>query len=179
MTSAIAGRLRFENDGTLTVLSGKVELGQGLRDALTLICSAELSLDPGRIRVLCGDTDLTPNDGVTAGSNSMERTGAAVRDAAVAAREELLRRAAARLQAPVGELEARAGAAAVVKPPTSGSSWTWRWTRHRQRRRVQAATRRGRASPRWCAPATPSCMTCGCREWCMAACCVRRATAGG
>ena len=109
MTSAIAGRLRFENDGTLTVLSGKVELGQGLRDALTLICSAELSLDPGRIRVLCGDTDLTPNDGVTAGSNSMEQTGAAVRAAAVAAREELLRRAAARLQAPVGELEARAG----------------------------------------------------------------------
>ena len=108
-TSPIAGRLRFENDGTLTVLSGKVELGQGLRDALTLICSVELALDPSRIRVLCGDTDLTPDDGVTAGSNSMEHTGAAVRAAAGAARGELLRRAAARLQAPAGELELRAG----------------------------------------------------------------------
>ena len=109
MTSTIAGRLRFETDGTLTVLSGKVELGQGLRDALTLICSGELALDPSRIRVRCGDTDLTPDDGVTAGSNSMEHTGAAVRAAAGAARDELLRRAAARLKAPVGELELRAG----------------------------------------------------------------------
>ena len=109
MTRTIAGRLRFEHDGTLTVLSGKVELGQGLRDALTLICSAELALDPSRIRVLCGDTDVTPDDGVTAGSNSMEHTGAAVRAAAGAARDELLRRATARLPAPVGELELRAG----------------------------------------------------------------------
>ena len=109
MTPTIAGRLRFEHDGTLTVLSGKVELGQGLRDALTLICSDELALDPSRIRVRCGDTDLTPDDGVTAGSNSMEHTGAAVRAAAGAARDELLRRAAARLEAPVAELELRAG----------------------------------------------------------------------
>ena len=109
MSVAVAGRLRFETDATLTVLSGKVELGQGLRDALTLICSAELSLDPSRIRVQCGDTALTPDDGVTAGSNSMEQTGSAVRAAAVAARGELLRRAAACLQAPASELEARDG----------------------------------------------------------------------
>ena len=109
MSAVIGGRLRFENDATLTLLSGKVELGQGLRDALTLICSAELALDPSRIRVLCGDTDLTPDDGVTAGSNSMEHTGAAVRTAAVAARGELLRRAATRWQASVSDLETHAG----------------------------------------------------------------------
>ena len=109
MTATLGGRLRFAPDGTVTVLSGKVELGQGLRDALTAICSAELSLDPSRIRVLCGDTDQTPDDGLTSGSNSMEHTGAAVRAAAAAAREELLRRAAARWQAPVAELEAHAG----------------------------------------------------------------------
>ena len=110
MTTGVADRLRLENDGTLTVLSGKVELGQGLRDALTLICSAELSLDPRRIRVRCGDTDLTPDDGVTAGSNSMQQTGAAVRAAAVAVRGELLRRGAARLQVAQSDLEARDGA---------------------------------------------------------------------
>ena len=109
MTAEVSARLRFAPDGTLTVLSGKVELGQGLRDALTLICSTELSLDARRIRVRCGDTELTPDDGLTAGSNSMEQTGAAVRAAAVAARDELLRRAAARWQAPPGELVARAG----------------------------------------------------------------------
>lgn len=77
MTAEVSARLRFAPDGTLTVLSGKVELGQGLRDALTLICSTELSLDARRIRVRCGDTGLTPDDGLTAGSNSMEQTGAA------------------------------------------------------------------------------------------------------
>ena len=109
MTAKVSARLRFAPDGTLTVLSGKVELGQGLRDALTLICSAELALDARRIRVLCGDTELTPDDGITAGSNSMEQTGAAVRAAAVAARAELLRRAAVRWQVPAAELETRAG----------------------------------------------------------------------
>ena len=110
MTADVASRLRFEPDGTVTVLSGKVELGQGLRDALTMICSTELSLDPARIRVVCADTDLTPDEGVTAGSGSMEQSGAAVRAAAVAVRGELLSRAAVRLQVPESALEARAGA---------------------------------------------------------------------
>ena len=82
------------------MLSGKVELGQRLSDALTLICSEELALAPDRIRVRYGDTAATPDDGLTAGSGSMERAGAAVRDAARAARNELIRRAAERWGVP-------------------------------------------------------------------------------
>ena len=110
MIERVTERLRFETDRTVTVLSGKVELGQGLSDALTLICSEELALEPDRIRVRCGDTGGTPDDGLTAGSGSMERAGAAVRDAARAARSELLRRASERLKVPVDRLEACSGA---------------------------------------------------------------------
>ena len=109
MNGRIAERLRFVPDRTVTVLSGKVELGQGLNDALTLICTDELALEPNRIRVRCGDTGATPNDGLTAGSGSMERAGATVRSAARAARGELIRRASARLGVPPGRLEARSG----------------------------------------------------------------------
>ena len=110
MIERVADRLRFETDRTVTVLSGKVELGQGLSDALTLICSEELALEPDRIRVRYGDTGGTPDDGLTAGSGSMERAGAAVRNAARAARNELLRRASERLEVPVDRLEACSGA---------------------------------------------------------------------
>ena len=110
MIERVTERLRFETDRTVTVLSGKVELGQGLSDALTLICSEELALQPDRIRVRYGDTEATPDDGLTAGSGSMERAGAAVRDAARAARSELLRRASECLEVPVDRLEACSGA---------------------------------------------------------------------
>ena len=110
MIERVTERLRFETDRTVTVLSGKVELGQGLSDALTLICSEELALEPDRIRVRYGDTEATPDDGLTAGSGSMERAGAAVRNAARAARSELLRRASERLKVPVDRLEAYSGA---------------------------------------------------------------------
>ena len=110
MNQRITERLRFEQDRTVTVLSGNVELGQGLNDALTLICSEELALEPHRIRVHYGDTEATPNDGVTAGSRSMERAGAAIRDAASAVRSEFIRRAAARLEVPENHLEAHGGA---------------------------------------------------------------------
>ena len=117
MTGGVEERLRFEPDRTVTVLSGKVELGQGLSDALALICSEELALEPDRIRVRCGDTGATPDDGLTAGSGSMERAGAAVRDAARAARAELIRRAADRLGVPANRLQARSGA---VRPHAEG-----------------------------------------------------------
>ena len=136
MTGHVAQRLRFELDRTVTVLSGKVELGQGLSDALTLICSEELALAPDRIRVRYGDTAATPDDGLTAGSGSMERAGAAVRDAARAARNELIRRAAERWGVPPGGLEADDG---VIRPRADGA------VRRRSPARDRAAT--GEACP--------------------------------
>jgi len=118
MTRLVTERLRFERDGTVTVLSGKVELGQGLSDALTLICSEELDLEPDRIRVCYGDTGATPDDGLTAGSGSMERAGAAVREAARVAHDELMRRAAERIGVPRSRLKAHNG---IIRPRARGS----------------------------------------------------------
>ena len=63
--------LQFHRDGRITVYTGKVELGQKLTTALTVIVAEELDVDPGRITVLTADTDNSPNEGYTAGSNSL------------------------------------------------------------------------------------------------------------
>ena len=58
-------------DGKINVSTGKVELGQKLITAFTLIVAEELDVDPARISVITADTSKSPNEGYTAGSNSM------------------------------------------------------------------------------------------------------------
>ena len=84
--SRVEDRLRFEPDGTVTVLSGKMEYGQGLRYAYPRIVAEELGIDPSRIRVVLGDTDMAPWDMGTFGSMSLEMDGLEVRRAAAFAR---------------------------------------------------------------------------------------------
>ena len=64
--------LKFHRDGKITVNTGKVELGQKLISAFTVIVAEELDIDPARISVITADTSGSPNEGYTAGSNSME-----------------------------------------------------------------------------------------------------------
>jgi CO/xanthine dehydrogenase Mo-binding subunit len=101
--------LRIGSDGTVTLLPGKVELGQGIRTALAQIAADELDVDLERIDVLSADTDASPNEGYTAGSMSIEQSGAAVRQAAAEARHLLLERAASRLGVPAAELAVEDG----------------------------------------------------------------------
>ncbi len=68
-------------DGTILVRSGKVELGQGILTALAQIVADELGVDLDRIRMLPARTDLSPNEGYTAGSMSVQQSGAALREA--------------------------------------------------------------------------------------------------
>ena len=72
------GWLRVNADGTVTIFTGKVELGQGILTALTQIVAEELDVDVERIKVVSGRTDMTPNEGFTAGSRSIEESGAAL-----------------------------------------------------------------------------------------------------
>jgi len=62
------GWLRINANGTVTMFTGKVELGQGILTALTQIVSDELDVDLKRIEVVSGNTSLTANEGVTSGS---------------------------------------------------------------------------------------------------------------
>lgn len=91
--------LRFNEDETLTVFSGKIEIGQGLRTALAQIVAEELDVDMSRIQMVMADTHLTPDEGITAGSRSVESTGTALRWIAAEVRHILLSLAFEELEA--------------------------------------------------------------------------------
>jgi len=90
--------LRVQRDGTVSVLIGKVEIGQGIHTALAQIAAEELGVAPERIRMVAADTAVSPDEGVTSGSLSVQDSGAALRRACAQARALLLKRAAERLR---------------------------------------------------------------------------------
>ena len=96
--------LQFHGDGKITVSTGKVELGQKLITAFTLIVAEELDVDPARISIITADTSESPNEGYTAGSNSMESSGMALRQIAAKVRQVLLEKASQQLGVPVENL---------------------------------------------------------------------------
>ena len=89
--------LRIDPDGTVTIFTGKIELGQGIGTALAQIAADELDVDMKRVKLVHGDTALTPNEGQTAGSLSVQDSGTAVRFACAEARAILLSAAATKL----------------------------------------------------------------------------------
>ncbi len=70
-------------------MTGKVEEGQGSRTQLTQAAAEELRVDVANIRLIMADTDLVPDDGITAGSRTTPSTVPAVRQGAATARELL------------------------------------------------------------------------------------------
>jgi CO/xanthine dehydrogenase Mo-binding subunit len=90
----LGARIHIAKDGSITVLTGKVEGGQGARAELTLAAAEELRIQPGSIHLVMADTALVPDDGITAGSRSTPSTVPAIRHAAATARELLIRLAA-------------------------------------------------------------------------------------
>jgi CO/xanthine dehydrogenase Mo-binding subunit len=86
--------IRVAPDGRITVFTGKAELGQGLRTALLQVAAEQLEVPTGQIDLLTADTAITPNEGITAGSHSMQDSGTAILNAAAQVRG-LLRDAAA------------------------------------------------------------------------------------
>ena len=107
------GWIRIYADGTATVFTGKVELGQGVVTALAQIAAEELDLPLSRIKMISGDTGQTPNEGQTAGSQSIENSGTALRMAAAEARAILIDLAAKRLGVAVDQLTAADGTIAA------------------------------------------------------------------
>lgn len=114
--------LRIDPAGTVTVFTGKIELGQGILTALTQIVADELDVAMPRIVMISGDTTLTPNEGVTSGSQSIEYSGIALRYACAEVRSLLLAAAAARLGTPADSLSISDGTIS-----TAGKNVTY-WT---------------------------------------------------
>jgi nicotinate dehydrogenase subunit B len=81
--------IRVGPDGALTVFTGKVELGQGLKTALLQVAAEGLGVPLERLTLVTADTARTPNEGYTAGSLSMQDSGTAIFEAARALRARL------------------------------------------------------------------------------------------
>lgn len=96
-------------DGTVEVRSGKAELGQGIGLALAQVVSEELGVDLARIRVVPPTTAVGPDESYTAGSLSVQHSGAALRAVAAETRARLISAAAEHLGCAVGELSVTAG----------------------------------------------------------------------
>ncbi len=101
--------IRIDDAGAVSVFTGKAELGQGIRTALIQCAAEELEVDPATITLTTADTGLTPNEGFTAGSMSMQNSGTAIRNAAAQVRELLIAQAAIKLGVPAETLHAEAG----------------------------------------------------------------------
>ena len=100
----VDGFLSIDADGQVTVYSGKVDLGTGLRTALTQITAEELDVPLDRVTLIQGDTALTPDQGPTFGSVSIQLGGMQIRQAAATARKALAEMAMKRLGVPTSEL---------------------------------------------------------------------------
>ena len=114
----------FPAPGKVTVSTGKVEIGQGVVTAMAQIAAEELDVAPGRIVMQSGDTDLTPNEGFTSGSQSIQFGGVALRAACAEVRAMFLAHAAGALGCAVGELAVRDGAILRKGSPTGQDYWT-------------------------------------------------------
>ncbi|MBI2553491.1 MAG: xanthine dehydrogenase family protein molybdopterin-binding subunit, partial [Candidatus Rokubacteria bacterium] len=111
-------------DGIVSVFTGKVDLGTGTRTALRQMAAEELDVTLDRIKLIEGDTALTPDQGPTWGSLSIQIGGVQIRQASATARKALLEMASKRLAIPVGELEVRYGVVRAKGDPTKHVSYS-------------------------------------------------------
>ena len=114
--------LDINADGTVTLYCGKVDLGTGLRAAIPQMAAEELGISIGKIKLIEGDTALTPDQGATAGSTGIARGGVQIRQAAATARKALLDLAATKLNVPAADLDIVDG---VISPRKGGSGATF------------------------------------------------------
>ncbi|MFZ0778680.1 MAG: molybdopterin cofactor-binding domain-containing protein, partial [Xanthobacteraceae bacterium] len=114
----------FPAPGKVTVGTGRVELGQGVLTAMAQIAADELGVAMGRITVRSGDTEFTPNEGYTAGSQSIQFGGVAMRQACADVRGLFIEHAAKVLGCAASELGIRDGIILRNGAPTGQDYWT-------------------------------------------------------
>jgi nicotinate dehydrogenase subunit B len=120
----LARWLDFSRDGEVTVRVGKVEYGQGIWTALAQVAAEELQVALARVQMAPVSTGTSPDEGITAGSLSVQDSGSALRQACAQARGLLLAAAAARLEIPATALMVADGQIQTAGGPTGVSYWT-------------------------------------------------------
>jgi nicotinate dehydrogenase subunit B len=114
--------LAIDKAGKVTVYSGKVDLGTGVSTALRQIVADELDVAMAKIDLVQGDTALTPDQGITFGSLSIQNGGMQLRQAAATARSALLEEAAKRLNAGKADLLVDDG---VIRPKSGNAKTSY------------------------------------------------------
>lgn len=160
-TDEVDGFLAIGRDGKITVFSGKVDLGTGVRTALAQMAAEELDVPLSRVEIVQGDTALTPDQGPTYGSLTVQNGGMQIRRAAATARAHLLTLASQKLNAPVdgltveeGVIKARAGGAGVAYADLLGASgFALKVDKEAKPKDPKAYTLVGRSVPRLDIPA--------------------------
>ncbi|MBD9578183.1 xanthine dehydrogenase family protein molybdopterin-binding subunit [Pseudomonas sp. PDM23] len=104
-------------NGTITAACGHVDLGTGIRTALSQIVAEELNVDIHQVTLLLGDTRYTPDQGPTIASSSLQVSAIPLRRAAAEAREFLMQRAAQVLRTDIRQLDCADGAIFVKRKP--------------------------------------------------------------
>ncbi|TQF41854.1 oxidoreductase [Bradyrhizobium sp. UNPF46] len=93
----VSSWLRFTEDGRVAISPGKVEIGQGIVTALAQIAADELDVEIGHIDMIRASTAMSPNEGVTSGSLSIQQSGRALRHVCAEVRQRFLTVASERL----------------------------------------------------------------------------------
>jgi carbon-monoxide dehydrogenase large subunit len=101
--------VRMDPDGSVVALSGVTEQGQGTEAMLSQVVAEGVGVKPSNVRVITGDTQVTPYGGGTWASRGAGIGGEAALQAARALRDSILEVAAAMLQADAGKLDIRDG----------------------------------------------------------------------
>jgi len=112
----LSARIHLGKDGVITVLTGKVEVGQGVRAELAQAAAEELRVPASQVQLTMADTRLVPDDGITAGSRSTPSAVPAVRQAAAATRELLAQLASQRWG--VDRTSVEVGKGRIIHPAT-------------------------------------------------------------
>jgi CO/xanthine dehydrogenase Mo-binding subunit len=116
--------LGFVAPGKVEISTGRVELGQGVLTAMAQIAAEELDVALERIVVRSGITEVTPNEGYTAGSQSMQAGSLALRQACAEARARFLDCAAQMLGCAAPDLSVRDGKILHNAAPTKFDYWS-------------------------------------------------------
>jgi aerobic-type carbon monoxide dehydrogenase small subunit (CoxS/CutS family) len=117
--------LRIDSRDTITIYTGKVEIGQGIKTAVAQIAAEELDVVLERIVVVSGDTSQTPDEGITAGSMSLQTSGNALRVAAAEARHILLTLAFEELEAETAVTDLQVNDGTITDPATGRQVTYW------------------------------------------------------
>lgn len=107
--------LQVLENGKIKIFTGKIELGQGIGTALMQITAEELNTALNLVEINLAETSITPDEGYTVGSMSIQSSGMAIRNAAASAREILLGMASKKWSIPVSSIKLENGEIHIEK----------------------------------------------------------------